>query len=942
MLRKGLSILILLVAVLWSPMSKATHIRAGEITIERKNCQSLTFVIYVTGYVDLIDGQVTFGGGTLDFGDGSEPIVNIRESPRVTILRDEEDLGGGNGVGITQFRVEHTYSSNGNYIVSFNEANRNGGILNMDNSVQTRFYIESILRIDPFLGCNNSPVMLIPPIDFGCVDVAFYHNPGAYDVDGDSIAFEFVTPRKAVGTDVDNFREVNNPEFQGGPEDGSAGPATFTIDPITGDIVWDSPGIAGEYNIAFIVKEYRKKEGQFFLMGTVVRDMQIIIRSCDNERPSLEIPDDLCVEAGTNIQELVLATDKDGDPVKIEAFSPVFFFGNSPATFRSPNAGTPPEFQNQPAQALFEWQTTCDHIRDQPYLVTFKVTDDPPQGVSLVEFATMNIIVVAPSPKGLSSVVNADRTIDLTWDDYSCTNADSIQIWRRVDSFSIAADNCVVGMPDEAGYTLIDKVPASTTAYKDDNGGNKLAFDAKYCYRLVAQFPAPQGGESYVSDETCGLIRADGPAITHVTVDETSLTDGKITVSWRGPFEIDQALFPPPYTYELWRGNGFSGNADTKIMDISSDTTYQDTGLDTEDGIYNYVVRLFDNSNQEVRRSVSASQVRLEPAPSGIAIELSWEADVPWSINTQAYPMHYIYRDNVNSSNLAELVLIDSVNVNEKGLNYEDDGSFNNTPLSELIDYCYYVVTQGSYGNPQVAAPQINLSQIVCARPKDDDPPCAPSLAIGDFDCETFLADKDCDYNSFFNEISWLYDNETEECVDEIREYEIYYSNTGEEGSFEFLSSVRNDTSFIHTGLPSFKGCYYVVAIDRSGNASEPSNIVCRDNCPYYKLPNVFTPNDDGVNDLFRPLDQNSDDAVAQCPRFILSVNLKIFNRWGTELYQYQSGGENSIYINWDGRDAQGQLLPPGMYYYSADVVFDLLPSSGRERTLTGWVQILY
>ena len=290
MLRKGLSILILLVAVLWSPMSKATHIRAGEITIERKNCQSLTFVIYVTGYVDLIDGQVTFGGGTLDFGDGSEPIVNIRESPRVTILRDEEDLGGGNGVGITQFRVEHTYSSNGNYIVSFNEANRNGGILNMDNSVQTRFYIESILRIDPFLGCNNSPVMLIPPIDFGCVDVAFYHNPGAYDVDGDSIAFEFVTPRKAVGTDVDNFREVNNPEFQGGPEDGSAGPATFTIDPITGDIVWDSPGIAGEYNIAFIVKEYRKKEGQFFLMGTVVRDMQIIIRSCDNERPSLRYP----------------------------------------------------------------------------------------------------------------------------------------------------------------------------------------------------------------------------------------------------------------------------------------------------------------------------------------------------------------------------------------------------------------------------------------------------------------------------------------------------------------------------------------------------------------------------------------------------------------------------------------------------------------------------
>lgn len=933
MLKRGVPfILLVLVSLFLSPVARATHIRAGEITVERKNCQSLTFVFYITGYVDLIGGQVTFGGGTLDFGDGSEPIVNLRENPRVQILRDEEDLGGEHGVGITQFRVEHTYSSNGTYIVSFNEANRNDDILNMDNSVNTKFYIESIVRIDPFLGCNNSPAMLIPPIDYGCVGSAFYHNPGAFDIDGDSIAFEFVTPRKAKGVVVDNYRPVNAPEFGGTTEDGSGRPATLTIDPVTGDLVWDSPAIAGEYNIAFIIKEYRQKNNQFFLIGSVVRDMQIIIDDCDNARPELEIPDDLCVEAGTNIQELIQAFDKDGDPVLIEAFSPVFHFSTSPATFQSPNPGVPPSYQPQPGQAIFEWQTTCDHIRDQPYLVTFKVSDDPPLGGTLVEFATMNVVVVAPAPKNLATVVNNDRTIDLSWDSYSCSNADSLQIWRRVDSYSLNGDMCEVGMPDYAGYTLIDKVSATMTSYKDDNAGNKLAFDAKYCYRIVAQFPLPQGGESYVSNEACGIIRADGPAITHVTVDETSETNGKITVSWRGPFEIDQVLFPPPYSYELWRGTGLNGPADVKVMNLATDTTFQDTLLNTMSSRYHYIVKLFDSSATEVRQSAAASQVYLEPTPLEKAIELAWSSEVPWSNNSQPYPMHYIYRNNVLANDAGLLVLYDSVNVNENKFNYVDDRA----PLDELTDYSYYVEAYGTYGNPKVASPQINLSQIITARPNDLIPPDAPVLNLKDLDCTEFLAQQDCSFGTFWNDLYWSAVN-----TDDIREYQVYFSTTGLAGTFELVGSTE-DTIYTHTGILSFKGCYYIEAVDRSGNHSEPSNIVCNDNCPYYKLPNVFTPNDDGTNDLFRPLDENSNDPNAQCPRFVESVTFKLFNQWGLLLYEYKSGGENSIYINWDGRDKNGKLLAAGMYYYSAEVVFDLLPSSGREQTLTGWVQILY
>ena len=933
MLKRGVPFIVLLVILLWAQVAQATHIRAGEITIERKNCQSLTFIFFVTGYVDLIGGQVLFGGGTLDFGDGSDPIEFIRDDDGVEILLDEVDLGGGNGVGVTRFRVEHTYSSGGNYIVTYREPNRNDGILNMDNSVNTPFFVESILRIDPLLGCNNSPVMLIAPIDFGCVGVAFYHNPGAFDQDGDSLAFAFVVPRKAVGTPVDNHRYINDPSFGGHPEDGSGGPAALTIDEITGDIVWDAPGMAGEYNIAFVVKEYRKILGEYFLMGSVVRDMQIIIDDCDNNRPELDIPDDLCVEAGYNIREVIRATDMDGDKVKIEVLSAVLHFGNSPATF-SPD---PPVFQDQPGILDFEWQTKCDHIREQPYLVHFKVTDQPAEGVALVEFATMNIIVVAPSPKGLTSQVNADRTIDLTWDPYSCTNADSIQIWRRIDSFNIAPDLCDVGMPDGAGYTLIDKVSSTATSYKDDNLGGSLAYGANYCYRLVAEFPAPQGGESYVSVETCGIIKADGPIVTHVTVDETAESTGKITVSWVGAFEIDQLLFPPPYNYELYSGDGLSGEALDLIMALASDTTFQITELDTESRAFHFLVKLFDGLGREVRQSVGASQVNLEATPLVSKIELRWDADVPWTNNSQAFPMHYIYRDNVVSGNLGQLVLIDSVNVNVNGFFYADDGSFNSTQLDDKTEYRYYVEALGTYGNPNIQAPQINLSQIVGAQPNDTIPPTTPELSIEIIDCEAFLADKDCNFAAFFNAITW-----TANPDDQIKGYDIFYSESGEEGTFELIDFVGSDTSYVHIGLNSFKGCYYVKAVDRSGNSSEASNIVCNDNCPYYKLPNIITPNGDNLNDLFRPLDEESIDANAQCPRFVESVNFKVFNRWGVLLYQYQSGGENSIYINWDGKDSQGQKLVAGNYYYSADVVFDMRVEEDRKQTLTGWVQILY
>lgn len=952
-----------LAGILLSPSeANATHLRAGEITVQRLSCSSLTFRITITVYTNT-GSQIKFGSGDLYFGDGSP----VHHTPTIdNTLRP--DLGP--DVGTVSYSINHTYGGTGRYVISYLEPNRNAGILNMFNSVETKFYIETVINIDNIFGCNNSPRLLVPPIDKACTGAAWYHNPGAYDPDGDSLSFQMTIPKKEKDVVVDNYRDPHVKEFYdvaGLPyteanEDGN-GPPTFAIDSRTGTITWDAPGAAGEYNISFLIKEWRKipQSGQWVQLGYVTRDMQIIVEDCLNKRPELAVPTDLCVEAGTLITQDIFGTDPDHDPVKIEVFSQLLTISPSSATY-SPN---PPVYQSTSsstqAKLAFKWQTTCEHVKSQSYQVVFKITDNPPpgRGAKLVQFKTWNIRVVGPAPKWTSANINlANRSSVLNWEKYVCSNAATMQIWRRVDQFDFEPPQCVTGIPAFMGYSKVGEVPINTSTYTDTNGGGGLAVGAAYCYRLVAVFPRPDGSESYVSKDIClPPILASAPVITHVTIDKTSNTAGQITVKWRSPFDVSKTQFPPPYKYEVSRAEGFTGT--NKLVKVHSgflsDSTFIDnTGINTENTVYNYRITATDANGVFVGTSSVASSVRLETKSQTLKIELTWNANVPWSIQTQDYPRHLIYRGKANETE-SQFVLIDSVNVNEKQFHYIDSGQYNNTPLKEADVYCYRILTRGTYGNPKIKAPLLNFSQIICAQPSDDEKPCKPELSIIAVDCSQYLLTSSCAPSTFTNTLTWNRPAD-EICRADIRSYNIYMiSKVGEEFEKPYVTDVR-DTFFIDTNLPSFARCYKISAVDRSGNESELSESFCFDNCPYYELPNVFTPNNDACNEKFSAfndrtaVDENGngpcgpvdlEELRKKCARFVSSVHFKVYNRWGAEVYDYQSGGERNIYIDWDGRDHSGQELPAGVYYYIANVTFDVVDPAKQTQDIKGWVHLI-
>jgi hypothetical protein len=254
---------------LLSSHAYSTHLRAAEITVRPVDCNSHSYEITITGYTSA--SSVLFGGDNslLDYGDGEKHAI-----PEVGSVV----IDGYNNVGRAIYKVVHTFPGPGRYIISYTEFARNEGILNIERSFENALYTETLFVIQ--VGqCNASPQMMVPPVDRGCSGLAFYHNPGAIDNEGDSLSYELVTPKKGLNTPVTNYLFPDNRKYYEGAgldynsaNEGVDGPPTLKIDPVSGLLTWDAPGASGEYAIAIKVIEwkFRTSDSVWYQNGYVI------------------------------------------------------------------------------------------------------------------------------------------------------------------------------------------------------------------------------------------------------------------------------------------------------------------------------------------------------------------------------------------------------------------------------------------------------------------------------------------------------------------------------------------------------------------------------------------------------------------------------------------------------------------------------------------------
>lgn len=911
-----------------SHTSFGTHIRAGEIRADRLSCSQLKYRITLIVYTNTVSPSHqggSIGGGTLSWGEGSFQLPQVTN---VTVI--DANLH----IGKVTYTKDITFSREGTFTISYEEAHRNTSTLNIPNSADNiDFYVEDQLHVSAAF-CDSSPSFLVAPVDEGCKGMAFYHNPGATDVDGDSLSFSLTTPKGNGGAVIGGYVAPNDASFYVGLNYPTAnmdktGPPTFGIDAKTGLLTWDAPGFTGAYNIAIKVTQWKKNpaDSTWMEFGYVIRDMQIEVLDCNNHPPDLTSVQDICLTAGELVSISVKGTDPDHDKVSMEVFSDITSFAESPATLQY--AGLVQATSPDTAHIRITWRPDCLRVREQPYQVVVKITDHPASGVSLTRFRSFNIRVIGPAPVFNAVNVNpAVKKVSLHWNSYSCQNAIAIQVWRRVAKKKYVPAVCETGMPKTLQYQLLAELPSGATSYDDHD----LAIGAQYCYRIVARFADVS---SKISLDTCLIPQpAKAPVITNVTINTTDPQHGEIKIAWRSPFDIDKTQYPPPYRYEVQRGNGLEQGAWSVLTNQTiADTTFVDAALPTADTAYHYRIILYvpTITTSPVDTSSVASSIRLVGKASARNIQLSWDTKVPWSVSLQNFPYHYIYRDETGST--GEFILIDSVIVADNGFVFTDNGQYKNQRLNDHKNYSYKIEVPGGYGNPKIKEPLINFSQVVTLHIRDTIPPCPPIVSVSKPDCVNLPCTA-----TYANTITWLNDKSTG-CQNDVVYFEVYVADNPT-ADFTKLVDQQADSTSVHTHITDLSKCYEVVAVDWVGNRSKPSAMACGENCPAFHMPNVFTPGTSpGLNDTFHTFGPTGNILTNECSRFINFMSMKIINRWGKEIFSSSSADVSSV--AWNGKDKEGNEMPPGVYFYVTDVILNFSATKTQSQQVKGWVVLM-
>ncbi len=254
------------------------------------------------------------------------------------------------------------------WIISYALCCRNGAITNLNNPSGERLYTQA--TIDNTGGnCNNSPNFTSLPSPYICVNQQFNYNHGAVDPDGDSLVYTLINPMSAPGTNisyVSGYSPTNPLSFSG----------SFTFDNLTGQMQF-TPNLLQQAVISVLVEEYNTAGN---LVGTTMRDLQIIVINCSNDPPTVSGVDssttqynyDVC--AGSTFCFDVFSSDLNGlDSTKLNWNN-----GISGATFTT-IAGT---FEN----GTFCWTPTLTDIGSHYFTVTVEDDACPIAGINSYTF----------------------------------------------------------------------------------------------------------------------------------------------------------------------------------------------------------------------------------------------------------------------------------------------------------------------------------------------------------------------------------------------------------------------------------------------------------------------------------------------------------------------------------------------------------------------------
>jgi len=892
-------VMLFLLCALQATQGRAAHAMGGEIFYNYLGGGDfeITLIFYRECYNSSIEPSGWQSGGTnldptiklgvyeldnlyalynVDLVEASiEPLETVLENPCGNLPPD-----------LCMQRLEYTIvvnlpASDTGYDLIFQRCCRNPGIANIPNPGDVGITLTT--QIPPFTddsSPNNSPQFNVYPPEAICTNFDFFLDQSATDTDGDSLVYSFCTPLDGGSPNdpspnpqpVSTFTPI---PWGGGFSATDPIPSNppFEIDPATGQVS-GFPTTPGAYVIGICVSEYRDGE----LLSTVMRDFQFNVVMCDPTIISAVQPqtdNQLC------IGETIGFTEN-----SIGAQSLLWDFGvpdiDTDVSTLSDPSYTYPDTGVYTVTLIANPTWPCADTSSQVFYVYEPLDLD----VEVIDFECLNGVEAFELEANGAFTDNTNLTWNLigglpssqeglTTDWVTFANADNWTITLEAEHFGC-----------ESSVNFEWDAPESPLAGVADQSSFCQGFDFDFENLSINgenwfwDFGVPGTNDDTSTEESPSYTYPGDGVYTVELIVTTPYTCADTAYSTVEIFpEIDPAFEAPDP--ECFSTNNFSL---MPLVENDPITTYSwDFGGETVSATVNGA-----SVSNLVYAEPGTYTVEVTAIANGCevtATEEVWVVADP-SIGFQGgppigCPPHSVSFNNTSETETATTYLWDfgdgttSVSANPVHV-YENPGTYSVTLTMNSTGYCSQelLLTQSGLVEVQAipsAGFNITPNQVDILNPVIE----YETLATGNVSC----------YYNFGDGGS------SSECSG------TYTFSDG--GYFDVVQTVINEAGCTNTAIGQ-------VAV--SGTV--------------FYAPNAFTPDHDGLNDVWLPVALGVSD-----------YRLNIYNRWGELVWQTYSQNEP-----WLGQVGDGvHFAPDGLYYYEA-FILDLL---ALPHTYRGHLQLL-
>lgn len=425
--RRGPHLLLtLLLQLLLAPAASATHIVGGEMELQHKSgsLYTLTLNLYfdaVNGDAKALDQQLSAGifdkATNRRMADVTLPLVSNTFVNYTNPACTQPTLSTRKLVYSQDITLAAaTYTSPSGYYAAVERCCRNLGIRNITNpgNAAQAFYLEFPAVVRGGQSFVDSTPQIFPPLgDYACRGELFYYDFGGQDADGDSLAYDMVTPLNghttstSPGPGLAQSAPYSTVTWAAGLSAQNQIPGTpaLTIDARSGRLTV-RPSQLGLFVFGVRCAEYRRG----VKIGETRRDFQLYVLSCSvNNAPSLQLftragaqpyqpgQDTLRLKAGVDHCLKVRFTDPDPSTQLTVTAQPVNFSASTPGpTFTTATSGTVRTAGAPDTLTATLCFPDCQDTHGKVYLLDLIVADN---GCSLPKRDTLRLAFLAePTP----------------------------------------------------------------------------------------------------------------------------------------------------------------------------------------------------------------------------------------------------------------------------------------------------------------------------------------------------------------------------------------------------------------------------------------------------------------------------------------------------------------------------------------------------------------